>query len=163
MNVTNWDLLKFKYEVLGVSLEDIAKESDISTAVVNFNAKDWVQLPLEELKNLNLSEMKSLDDILSKLGTRTADQTKVFSILKQKFLGPKYIELETILLHKAIELASAVDGTDPKAATMLNSLTMLLSSLIDQNPALTTEGPNADKPDGKWEITFVEAKQDEKG
>jgi hypothetical protein len=160
MNVTNWDLLKFKYEVLGVPLTEIATDANVSEAVLNFNSKDWVQLPLEELKGLELKEMKSLDDILTKLGDRTAAQTKVFSILKQKFLGPKYVELETILLHKAIEIASSIDGSDAKAASTLDRLASLLTELIDQNPSLTSEGSGEGKPDGKWEITFVETKKE---
>ena len=158
MNVTNWDLLKFKFEVLGISIKDLSKETQISETILNFNSKDWVQLPLEELKSLDLNELKSLDDILTKLGDRTAAQTKVFSILKQKFLGPKYVELETILLHKAIELASAVDSSDVKAANVLSGLTSLLGNLIGQNPELVSEGSSDGKPDGKWEITFVEKK-----
>ena len=91
---TNWELLKFKHEVLGFSIEQLAEEHSLSLPVLKYNSQSWKQLPLAEGNQLDLEGLTSLEDILHKLGTKTSSQTKAFAILKQKFLGPKYVELE---------------------------------------------------------------------
>ena len=160
----NWDLVKFKFEVLGIPLETLAVELQLSLPVLQFNSQSWKQIPLASKKPLDLEDLTSLEDILTKLGSETSSQTKAFAILKQKFLGPKYVELETVLLHKAISIAQEIRLDDPKAASTLNSLTAILGSLLMHNPLLK---PGNDGNDGndkrEWKITFVDAKEkDEK-
>jgi len=160
MNDTNWDLLKFKHEVLGVSLPNLAAEHRVSLPVLEFNAKNWKQIPLAAKEPMDLKDVTSIEDILSKLGSETASQTKAFAILKQKFLGPKYVELETVLLHKAIEMASEIKSSDPRGANTLRSLATILNDLLNQNPLLTAG--SEDEHEGasrEWKITVVDASE----
>jgi hypothetical protein len=163
MNDTNWELLKFKYEVLGTSLEDLAIEHGISGPVLKYNSQTWKRLPLALDKPLDLEGVSSLEDILTKLGSETSSQTKAFAILKQKFLGPKYVELETVLLHKAIEMASELKSSDPRSAQTLRNLATILGDLLTHNPLLTP-GEGMSEGDGTkdWKITFVDANKEEK-
>jgi len=159
MNDTNWELLKFKYEVLGVSIATLAQENAVSLPVLEFNSQNWNQIPLAKQTQLDLKDVTSLEDILTKLGTETASQTKAFAILKQKFLGPKYVELETVLLHKAIDIASNLNSDDPRSAATLRSLATVLGDLLDQNPLLTP-GDRVDEEEGdvkEWRLTIVDA------
>ena len=87
MSDTNWDLVKFKYEVLGITLEQLAAEYSESLAVLKFNSQTWKQIPLAKQEQINLEDISSLEDVLERLGDETATQTKAFSVLKQKFLG----------------------------------------------------------------------------
>jgi len=161
MQDTNWELLKFKYEVLGISLEDLAAEHSISMPVLKFNSQNWKQFPLASKQPLDLENLTSLEDILLKLGSETASQTKAFGILKQKFLGPKYIELETVLLHKAIEMAGALSSDDARSAATLRSLATVLHDLLEQNPLLTPGDKIEDDGDAtEWKITIVDASKD---
>lgn len=163
MSDTNWELLKFKYEVLGVSLEDLAIEHGVSGPVLKFNSQTWKKLPLASDKPLDLKGVSSLEDILTKLGSETSNQTKAFAILKQKFLGPKYVELETVLLHKAIEMASELKSSDPRSAQTLRSLATVLGDLLMRNPLLTPgEGLSEGEGTKEWKITFVDASEKEK-
>jgi hypothetical protein len=160
---TNWELLKFKYEVLGIPIETLALENQISLPVLQFNSKDWKQIPLASKEPLDLKDITSLEDILTKLGSETSSQTKAFAILKQKFLGPKYVELETVLLHKAIEMAGELKSSDPRSAQTLRSLATVLGDLLLRNPLLTV-GENEENTSTarEWKVTFVDATDKEK-
>jgi len=158
MQDTNWELLKFKYEVLGATLADLAQDHNVSFPVLEFNAKDWKQIPLALKESMDLKDIGSLEEVLSKLGEQTSTQTKAFAVLKQKFLGPKYVELETILLHKAIEMAGELKASDPRGANTLRSLATVLSDLLERNPLLTTSGEEDDNTAAReWKITVVDA------
>ena len=154
----NWDMVQFKYEFLGFSLADLAVEHGISLTVLNYNAKDWNQIELDQTDLVDIGEIKSIDDVLDKLGKQTINQTQAFSIIKQKFLGPKFIELETILLHKAISIASNLDERDSRSANTLRNLVEVLTGLLAQNPLLgpkeSTDGGDGDKV---WEIKIINA------
>lgn len=154
---TNWDLLKFKYEVLGISVEDLAQEHSLSPPLLKFNSKDWKQIPLASQTPLDLEGLTSLEDVLVKLGSETSSQTKAFAILKQKFLGPKYVELETVLLHKAIEMAGELKSSDPRAANILRSVASVLSDLLTHNPLLAPDNELLDDSTKEWKITVVDS------
>ena len=156
MQDINWDMVQFKYEFLGFSLIDLATEHGISPTVLNYNAKGWNQIKLDQDDPIDLGEIKSIDDVLNKLSKQTINQTQAFSIIKQKFLGPKFIELETILLHKAISIASNLDEKDARSANTLRNLVEVLTNLLIQNPLLGSKD-NADEGDSDkvWEIKII--------
>lgn len=158
MQDINWELVRFKYEFLGFSLEDLAKEYPVSLTVLKYNSQNWKQISLEQNELVDLENIKSIDDVLAKLSTQTINQTQAFLILKQKFLGPKYIELETTLLYKAISTASHLSDEDPKAASVLESLVEILVKLINQNPLLKSGDTSGKEGEKVWEIRIVEAK-----
>lgn len=145
MGTTNWDILKFKYEVMGISLEAISMDTGLSLPLVQRNARDWKQLSLvEDDGNVAMSDAE-----------RAA---KLHSVLKQSHLGPKYVELEMILLYKAIEIANNVnDSADNQNVLVLKNLTDVLSNLLAQNPSLASSARDgADTPvDKKWEINII--------
>jgi len=161
MSDTNWDLIQFKYEFLGFSLIDLAREHSVSFAVLEYNSKNWKQISLVQDNPVDMSDIKSLDDIIKKLSTQTLNQTQAFQILKQKFLGPKYIELETVLLHKAISIAANIKEDDPRSASTLKSLTETLVNLISQNPLLKSGEVVSGEGDKIWEVRIVNAKPKE--
>jgi hypothetical protein len=161
MEDTNWELIQFKHEVLGYSLEELAREHSLSLPVLNFNAKDWKQLPLAKEK-LSLQDISSFEEIIEKLGDQTESHTKAFTILKQKFLGPKYVELETVLLHKAIKLALNINESDPLGSRTLQSLTNVLSNLLSHNPlvsGVTDQNEGGFGTQREWKITVVDSKK----
>jgi len=160
MDEINWELVQFKYEVLGSSLETLAQEYHLSLPVLKFNSKDWKQIPLAQ-QQLGLEDISSLEDILTKLGDQTASQAKAFAILKQKFLGPKYVELETVLLHKAVQMASAIKEGDPLGHRTLRSLATVLADLLEQNPLLRSmDDVDGNHNSREWKVTIVDAKEE---
>jgi len=162
MQDINWDLVQFKYEFLGFSLADLANEHNISTAVLNYNAKGWKQISLDQDDLTSLDEIASLDDVLNKLGKQTISQTQAFSIIKQKFLGPKFIELESILLHKAVSVASNLDEKDTRSASTLKNLVDVLTNLISQNPLLKSGDTEEGDGDKLWVVKVIGADGEEK-
>ena len=159
MQDTNWDLVRFKYEFLGFSLESLAREHNLSTAVLEYSSKDWSQISLGQDVLVDMKDIKSIDDVLKKLSKQTINQSQAFQILKQKFFGSKYMELEATLLHKAVQIASNLDEKDSRAASTLKSLTETLINLISQNPLLKSwEVGNTEDSDKVWEVRIVSAK-----
>ena len=158
---TNWELVKFKYEFLGFSIEQLARDHNISTAVLEYNSRDWKQISLEQCDPVDMKDIKSISDVLDKLSTHTLNQTQALSILKQKFLGSKYVEFETTLLFKAIAITSHLDETDNRSASTLKSLTEVLVNLLSQNPLLQSGEITKESESKVWEIKIVEAEPKE--
>jgi hypothetical protein len=156
MHDVNWDMVQFKYEFLGFSLANLAAEHSISTAVLEYNSRNWKKISLEQDDPIDMSEIKSIDDVLNKLSKQIINQTQAFSILKQKFLNPKFIELESILLHKAISIASNLDEKGTQSSSVLKNLVEVLTNLLNQNPLLKPENNSSDEDSDKtWEIKIV--------
>lgn len=145
---TNWDLLKFKYEVLEYTLEHLATESGLSIPLLEHAAQEWEQVPLEE--------RKANTDLEGDIRSDVVEQSRIFSLLKQKFLNPKYIELETTLLHKAIEAAGNIDTSSPGSAKTIQMLTSTLSDLLTEQRALLGD-PSAGSETKTWEINIVDS------
>lgn len=148
MTGTNWDILKFKYEILGVSLEALSIDTGVPLPLIQRNAKEWNQLSLVE------------DDGNAAL-TAAERSSKLRSILKQNQLGPKYVELEMILLYKAIDIADNLsDSADNANIIALKNLTAILGNLIAQNPSLApaTKEDSVPTPDETtWNINVITA------
>lgn len=152
----NWDLLKFEYEVLGTSLEDLQEKYDVSQAMMQYSAKTWVQAPVTKREALQFTKLDSLTELSEDVAAKVAEESAIVSTIKQKYLLPKYIQLENILVTKAISLASSLTNDKVNAST-LSTLTNILNNLLTNNPLLTkTEAPEAEvqRPQ-KWEIEVV--------
>lgn len=154
----NWDIVKFKYEVMHRSLEELAAEYSLSLKVLQFTASSWQRIPLAkdisvQFDDSALSDVTTLTDALK---AKVENKTQVFSVLKQKFLAKKYTELETILLYKAIDIATSISSTDPAAARTVRSLTETLKELLDMNPLLKPQVEDivGDK-DTVWTVNVV--------
>ena len=155
----NWDLLKFQYEVLGVPLEEIQSENDISDALLQYNSRDWNQAPLISRKNLQFTNLDSLTELTDEVIGQVQEESQITNTIKQKFLLPKYIELESILLEKSISLAKGLEA-ERASASALNTLTSVLTSLLKHNPILAPANQDEESKgnqDREWKITFVGA------
>lgn len=143
---TNWDIIKFKYEVMGLSLEAIAVDTGLDISLLRHNAKSWKQLSLVE-------------DDGDRALTAAERASKIHSILKTSHLGPKYVELEMILLYKAIEISNNLtDSADNSNIVALKNLTDVLANLLAQNPALAQVRKDSEAflpKENKWEINII--------
>jgi hypothetical protein len=156
---TNWDLIKFQYEVLGESLEDLAAVHEVSPAVLKFNAESWKPIPLAQQKALQFPDLSSLEEITKEMAKQVREHARTASLLKQKFLGPKYIALEAMLLTQATTILSNIDPKDPRSANSVKTITSVLKELLEQNSILHVSSEKEDFEAGtgptKWEISFV--------
>lgn len=142
----NWELIKFKYEVLEISLDRLAEEHGISPSALQYAAKNWEQVPLVERGE----DFDAVEGVQSGL----VEQSKIFSMLKEKFLGPKYIELETTLLHKAIEIANSIPAEGIGAAKIVKDLAEIYKNLtVEKNKDI--DNHLIDTPT-KWEVVVVD-------
>lgn len=118
MQEVDWDLVQFKYEALGQSIADLAKEHQVPEAVLTYAVKEqkWERIPLEEL-----------------------------SSKKAEYLSPRYFALEATLLSKANQMAAMLDIEKPTSANSLKTLVQVLKDLISCNPELAPEGSTVQK------------------
>jgi len=151
----NWEILKFKHEVLGASLEQIAGETGISLSLLNHCAKAWKPLNLTGLKEISLEDVQSFDELIDRLRDNTYSQTEAFELLKERFLTTEYIELETLIVHKAISIVSSLVPTHQDSPRYLKSMAEVLTSL-KVKAARQPEDDEGTRRITKWEITVVD-------
>jgi len=160
MSEINWELVKFQYEVLGMSLPDLASQYNLSLSHIELAAEDWVRIPLAERKALVIEDTSSMEKVTEQMLRQVREQARTSSILKQKHLGPKYMALEVMLLSKATEVLQNLDINDRNSATAVKTLTSVLKDLLEHNTLINAEGDKEEFGDGggvnKWEITIVE-------
>jgi hypothetical protein len=156
----DWNLLKFEYEVLGKSLEEIQAENEINPSIMAYQAKDWVQAPLSQREKLHFTNLSSVHELTEEITAQIKEQTNQQLLLKQNHLLPRYIKLENILLEKSINIASSLESSTPGAASTLRALAKILLDLLQYNPLLSPKvDSNETSDDGsrEWTVTFVDA------
>jgi hypothetical protein len=162
---TNWELIKFQYEILGSSVEDLAAEHEVSATVLEYNAKSWKRIPLAEQKALDIKDLTSLDSITKEVVQHVREQARASSLLKQKFLGPKYIALEAMLLTKANLVLASLDPKEKGAANSIKTISSVLKELLEQNYLLSADAEREELSDAsaptEWTIRIVEPEADE--
>jgi hypothetical protein len=157
---TNWELIKFQYEILGTSLEDLAVEHEVSPTVLKYNAASWKRIPLAEQKLLDFKDLSSVESITKEVVQHVRDQARASSLLKQKFLGPKYIALEALLLTKANAVLASLDPKEKGAANSIKTISSVLKELLEQNYLLSAEAEKEELGESaaptEWKVTIVE-------
>ena len=160
MDTTNWDLIRFQYEVLGTSLTQLAQEHGLGLPMLEFAAKEWKPIPLAQQKALQFPDISSLEEISKEMVNKVREHTRIHSVLKQKFLGPKYIALEVLLLSKAQQVLAEMDVKDKQAANSLRTITAVLKDLLEQNSLLHVSSEREELEDGRqptsWEVRIVD-------
>lgn len=157
----DWSLVQFKYEVLGSSLEEIKEEYDLSEGHLAYVSKDWKVIPAAAKKKLEFADLSSLESLTDDIAGQISQEASLLQTLKQRSLLTKYLELENILLTKAITLAQELtnEGT---SVNRLSTLTGVLTNLLAHNPLLS---PKVDETSGEgeardWTLTIVEPEFD---
>lgn len=102
----NTALLKLQYEILNVSLEDIATQLHIPVSIVAADARrgNWRQLWPDEPPILieNLTQEPTLD--IEQRTELAQKRLRYYSVMKDQYLSAKYLALESVLLDSAKEL-----------------------------------------------------------
>ena len=167
MDTTNWDMIRFQYEILGESLKDLATEHNVTLPVLKFNAEEegWKPIPLAQQKALQFPDVSSMETITKEMVKQVKEHTRTASILKQKFLGPKYIALEALLLSKATQVLANLDVSDGRSANSLRTITAVLKDLLEQNSILHVDSEKedleVDRAPTEWKVTIVQADKKE--
>ena len=156
----NWDLLKFEYEINGSSLEELQEYYNISSAVMAYQAKDWKAIPAAKQSALKFPDLEDLTSLTDQVVSQVRQESETRNTIKQKFLLPKYIQLEHILVTKCIKIASSLEE-DRASSSAVKTIAEVLKSLLSLNPILAP-GEQIDTQSGdgakEWKITFVDAK-----
>jgi len=155
----DWNLLKFEFEVLGKSLEELADSYEINASIMAYQAKDWKQSPASIRESLQFTKLDSITELSEEIASQVKNEAEIISLIKQKFLLPKYVQLENILLEKSIALASSLESTTTGSASAIRTLTSTLMDLLKNNPILAPKEEEDTPHEGTrdWTVTFVDA------
>jgi len=155
----DWNLLKFEYEINGASLEELQDFYGISSAVMTYQARDWTPVPASKQSSLKFTNLEDITSLTDEVVAQVRHESETRNTIKQKFLLPKYIQLEHILISKCIKLAASLEE-DRASASAVKTLSEVLKSLLSLNPILAPgEQIDSVPTDAKeWKITFVDAK-----
>ena len=131
----DWNLLRYMYEVHGVSEEDIADENDTSLSMVEYvrDTQGWRRSKLAESANdwKQLEDHRD-DDMMADVQQRMS----AISLLQQVANNPRLHAFETALITRAIDTTQYLDPANPQTADLLCKLGALLEKLKSTNPAL---------------------------
>lgn len=155
----DWNLVQFKYEVLGYSIEEIQDEYQLSDAHINYISKGWKRVPAAERKHLTFTKLESLEEVTEEVKAQIAEESETLTTLKQKYLLPKFLELENAILTKAISLAQKLDA-DKSNVNSLQTLTSILNNLLPNNPLINKRAevvePGTPHSPQEWKLTIVD-------
>ncbi len=154
----NWDLLKFKYEILGVGLPEIQAEYEISDSLMQYNSRNWHVVPASQRKSIKFTSIEDITSLTSDIAEQVRNEAEIISLVKQKFLFPKYVELEHILLTKAIAIANNMPEETTSAGT-ISLLQGVLYEMLRHNPIINMDTEESTVVAAqKVEVTVVNAK-----
>lgn len=167
LSEVNWDLVKFQFEILGYSLEELQQEYEVSSAVMSYQARNWVQAPASKREQLQFTNLDSIEEMSNEVLAQITDEAIITSLIKQKHFLPKYLELENILLAKAISLAKTLQE-ERASVSALNTLASVLDSLLKHNPILKAQEVKNEDEGGvgsptEWKVTVVRAAAQDSG
>ena len=114
-----WTQIRFQYEKLGRSLDDLASEFGVSAPEIQYAAESW-QAPVP----------------------RTAASANPEDVVEQAMaaLIPKYFAVESLLLHKIQEVLTDVNKETPGVHTVIKTLTECLRLLKPVNQETDNSG-----------------------
>lgn len=135
----DWKLLRFQYEVLGISLQQLADEHPCTNIGLIEDAaaeQGWKSSNLDAL----VPVLSNSPDTLNS-AEQFAETTKSFlvgaNLVKQRALFPEFARCEAVLLSKLTQAALSIDPSDEKACTRLTNLVKSLQGLLNNNNFLT--------------------------
>lgn len=143
----DWGLLQLQYEILGVSVEELAKEYGLAPRVISYAADErgWKRNSLavssqDYPSNTSDSSDQSIADLI-------ADKQKLLTTVKRATLLPQYIALEAALLGKCLKLVNHLADDDPTNAKPLKEISEIYSSLKHgPNPGKTAAEDQSNRP-----------------
>jgi hypothetical protein len=146
----DWNLLKFQYEVLGVSAEQLAEENpNTSLGLIQdaIQEQHWIAGSIDSLVPV-IQQEDNEAAALEQYTNATKAHLVGANLLKQKALFPEFAKVEAVLLSKVAQAALAVDANDEKACHRLNNLVKSLQGLLANNQFLTTTIDQDADPNG---------------
>lgn len=151
----DWTFIRFQFEVLGMSTQDIAEETpNLSQGLVEQAVKEghWTAGNLETLVPVVQKapgEEESLETFTAALKAHLVGAT----LVKQRALFPVFAKCEAVLLSKILQAAQGVDVNDEKACNRLGHLVKSFQGLLAQNAFLTMQTATGEAGDGGNKIT----------
>ena len=159
MRSGRWGLAKLQYELFGASVEEIAKELNVSTAMVEYarDEEGWAKKPIAEKVN----EWQHSDTIDDGLVVDAGKRLQVLHTLKRQASSPKLIGLEVTIIDKAIEIVSQLEPTNPLAAGALKTCTDILAEL--SKGLATPDAANGEADKGRFVIQILNSVEPRSG
>lgn len=121
--LTNWELIRFEYEVLGGSMENLALSHGVPFLLTEMIAKEKGWKPLTPLTPDNAEG--ALETVAKSIST--------LAVLGQEQLAPVYLKAETALLFKLLQFIELLDTDDKQLPRNAKMIADTLLALINLN------------------------------
>jgi hypothetical protein len=158
----NWPTIRFEYEVLGRSFEDLVKSYEgVTLLLLQTKAKEenWVPSNIDDLVpaiKVNSVEPEEFCKA-AKTFLRAAE------LVKQKAMFAEVSKTEMQLLGKIQESLAAIDPGHPDSALTLQRLATTLEKLIGQRVAISKEARDSEGANtGTLKIVWGSSSDDDK-
>lgn len=125
--MTDWKLVRMHYEVLGETVQELAKSHNISSNLINaaLKSEQWERHPIvksvKHWTKSNRDEEGFQDDIKSK-----AD---IMALLRAANRSPDLFRVESILLSKIESICGEIKDDDPDASRQMKNLVECIKEL----------------------------------
>ena len=144
---TNWALVKSQYELLNHSVEDIARDNNISTTVVEYaiRNKGWQRLNMSDALHKLEHSPDEMDGLIDSL-----------ALLKEASLLPQYIAVESAMLAKLEQMVNSAPLGLPAGADIIAKCEKVFSSLAGSQGMLSrVRNKQADEDGGGVKIQIM--------
>jgi len=149
--LTNWSLIRNRYEFFGASAEEIADEFDLSPQVVHTAIKEqnW--------------ERKVLGDVVEQLNEGTFEDVKSLledkyllgELMKDRSLQGKFHLLEHTFIAKAIEVIRNIEPDSNLAAGQIATLTRGLKTFYELSKRGESKSTSEDTADSRVVVNIL--------
>ena len=153
----DWNLVQFQYEILGATKEELMLEYDLTESYVEYITRNWKPVPAAQRKSLQFTQLDTLEELTDDVASQIRKEAHALTTIKQKHLLPKYLELENILVNRAISLASVLE-IERSSVPAISTLTNVLMTLLQNNPLYSNEdGQIGSGEPQEWKVTVVKS------
>jgi hypothetical protein len=125
------ELVRFEYEVLGLTFEELASRHGHSAEVFKAMAieEGWQR----KVNEIPVPTVASLGELADQLGLVNQQRLSLIEGHRQLALQPLYVKVEQLLLTKAAEILEALPVTDPHTASQaIERLTRAISKMQER-------------------------------
>ena len=145
--MTSWNQIKFQYEVMGKSVEELATEYQKSVLLLEntISQEGWTRKPVSE----SLTTWKNAEDP-AEIMVEVAQKATLLNTMRATDLGPEYYLAEKAFIEKLTATIKALDASDPDTAKLLGKIA---DALVAMRPA--QESPTQDGVDTGIVINVV--------
>jgi hypothetical protein len=150
-----------QYELFGRSPKELASLHDTQVSVIEYAIEQEGWKPNKAfIQDIALPEGDMpLNTFSEQVFSATKDKLKLLNAYRQDIFATQYMQLEAVILGKAIELAQSISATNPEAVKQIKILSETLQSMLKHNDLNATHAAEDEEKNGGVTVNIISATQ----